>query len=77
MESPQFDKDQHQRETHARMIVGGVVILLGVGGGLVWVIYGRTAAITAVGCLLAAFALLGLLWLLLTLIERWVKGEGS
>jgi hypothetical protein len=77
MKIPQFDTGRHQRETHARMIVGGALILLGVGGGLVWVLYGRSAAITAVVCLLTAFALFGLLWLLLILIERWVREEDA
>jgi hypothetical protein len=46
-----------------------------VGGGLVWVLYGFSAALTAVACLLAAAGTLGLLWLILTLLESWVKGD--
>jgi hypothetical protein len=52
-----------------------LVVLVVVGGGLVWLLYGVSAAITAVLCLLAAAGVLGLLWLLLTLLERWVKEE--
>jgi hypothetical protein len=46
-----------------------------VGGGLVWAIYGRAAALTAIGCLLTVAGLFGLLWLILTLLERWVKED--
>jgi protein-S-isoprenylcysteine O-methyltransferase Ste14 len=70
-----FSPDRHRRQTQARLIVGGLLILLGIGGGLVWLIYGRSAAMTAVVCLLAAAGILGLLWLILTLLERWVKEE--
>jgi hypothetical protein len=55
------------------LIIGGALILLGVGGGLVWALYGGTAAITAVGCLLVACAIFGILWLFLRLLEGWVK----
>jgi uncharacterized SAM-binding protein YcdF (DUF218 family) len=55
--------------------VGGLLVLLVVGGGLVWLIYGFTAALTAVLCLLGAAAVFALLWLFLTLLERWVKEE--
>jgi uncharacterized membrane protein len=51
------------------------LILVLVGGGLVWAIYGRAAALTAIGCLLTAAGLFGLLWLILTLLERWVKED--
>jgi protein-S-isoprenylcysteine O-methyltransferase Ste14 len=70
-----FSLDQHRRQTQVRLIIGGLLILLVVGGGLVWVIYGRAAAITAVACLLAGAGIFGLLWLILTLLERWVKEE--
>jgi hypothetical protein len=49
------------------------LILVGVGGGLVWLLYGRSAALTAVACLLTASGLFGLLWGLLTLLESWLK----
>ncbi len=51
------------------------MVLLVVGGGLVWAIYGRAAAITAVLCLLGAASVFGVLWLILTLLEIWVKEE--
>jgi hypothetical protein len=55
--------------------LAGLLILLLVGGGLVWLFYGPSAALTAVLCLLAAAGVFGLLWLLLSLMERWVKDD--
>jgi hypothetical protein len=72
-----FSPGRHQRQTLFRLILGGLAILLVVGGGLVWAVYGRTAAVTAVACLLAGFGLLALLWLILSLIELWVKEDNS
>jgi hypothetical protein len=46
-----------------------------VGGGLVGLLYGRAAAITAVSCLMVAAGVFGLVWLLLSLLERWTKDE--
>jgi uncharacterized SAM-binding protein YcdF (DUF218 family) len=52
-----------------------LLILLIVGGGLVWAIYGRSAAVMAVLCLLVGAGIFGLLWLLLSLLEMWVNDE--
>ena len=70
-----FDPERHQRQTQVRLLMGGLVSVAIVGGGLVWVLYGFSAAVTAVACLLAAAGTLGLLWLILTLLESWVKGD--
>jgi hypothetical protein len=70
-----FNLERHRRQTQVRLVVGGLIILVVVGGGLVWLIYGRAAAITAVACLLAMGSIFGLLWLILSLLERWVKED--
>lgn len=70
---PSFSPDRHRRQTQARLLLVGALILLGIGGGLVWRIYGRTAAITAVACLAVGVGLFGLLWLIMTLLEWWAK----
>ena len=70
-----FSPDRHRRKTQTRLILSGLVVLLVVGGGLVWAIYGRSAAITAVLCLLGAAGVFGVLWLILALLEMWVKEE--
>jgi hypothetical protein len=70
-----FDPRRHWRQTQSRLIIGGLAILVVIGGGLVWVLYGSSAAITAVLCLLVAAGVMGLLWFFLTLLELWVKEE--
>lgn len=70
-----FSPDQHRRQTQVRLVLAGLLILLGVGGGLVWLLYGGPAALTAVLCLLVATGVIGLLWLILTLLERWTKED--
>jgi uncharacterized SAM-binding protein YcdF (DUF218 family) len=71
----QFSLSRYRSQTQARLIAGGLLILLVVGGGLVWAIYGRSAAVMAVLCLLVGAGLFGLLWLLLSLLEIWVKDD--
>lgn len=56
-------------------MIGGLLILLVVGGGLVWAIYGGAAAIVAEICFLGGIGVFALLWLILTLMEKWVKEE--
>jgi hypothetical protein len=50
-----------------------VIFLVGVGGSLIALIYGRTAIVLGVTCLAAGAAIFGLLWLILTLMERWAN----
>jgi hypothetical protein len=68
--------DRHRRQTYARLVIGGFLVLVLGGGGLVWLLYGRAAALTAVACLLAPAGVMGLLWLILVLLELWV-GEDA
>jgi hypothetical protein len=70
-----FDPRRHWGQTQVRLIIGGMALLVVVGGGLAWWVYGRAAALTAMACLLAASGVMGLLWLFLSLLERWVKEE--
>lgn len=70
-----FNLDRHRGQTQARLVAGGLIILVVVGGGLVWLIYGQAAAITAVFCFLAMGGIFGLLWLILALLDRWVRED--
>jgi high-affinity Fe2+/Pb2+ permease len=70
-----FNPRQHWQQTQTRLLIGGMLTLLVVGGGLVWVIYGRAAALTTAACLLATGGVMGLLWLILAVLERWVKDD--
>ncbi len=75
--SRSFNTNRHQRKTQSRLVIAGLLVMLGVGGGLVWLIYGGTAAVAAVACLLGGAGIFGLLWLILTLLELWVKEDES
>ena len=70
-----FDPRRHMQQTQGRLIVAGLALLIIVGGGLVWLMYGDAAAITAVSCLLVAAGLVGLLWLLLAILEKWARSD--
>ena len=72
-----FRPDRHRHQTLNRLMLGGFLALVGVGGGLVWLLYGQSAALTAVACLFGAAGLFGVLWGILALLELWVKEEGS
>ena len=72
-----FDPRRHWQQTQGRLIVAGLALLIIVGGGLVWLLYGNVAAFSAVACLLVAAGLVGLLWLILALLEKWVKDGES
>lgn len=70
-----FDPRRHQRQTQVRLLFGGMAVVAIVGGGVVWALYGGSAAVTTLMCLLVAVGVLGLLWLILTLLEAWVKED--
>lgn len=61
-----------QRRREQRRLFWAVVIFLVVGGGAAIAIsYGPRAVVLGVTCLLAGAGILGVLWLILSLIERW------
>ena len=72
-----FSPDRYRRQTQSRLVIVGFLILIGVGGGLVGFFYGQTAALTAVACIAGGTGVFGLLWLILTLIELWVRDDES
>lgn len=69
------DLDSHRQQTYVRLILGGFSILILVGGGLAWLFYGRSVALTTVACLLMAVSLFGLLWLILRFLEVLVQED--
>ena len=65
----------HRRATDRQLAIAVVLFLLLVGSGLITVIYQPVAGVVAFGCLLFGVGILGLLWILLTLIGRWVEED--
>ena len=69
---PLSDYRRYRRQTERNLVIAVVTVLVLVGSGLVLLIFGPGAGISSLICLLFGAAAIGGLWLLLTLIERWV-----
>ncbi|MER2600163.1 MAG: hypothetical protein ABTQ73_11650 [Caldilineales bacterium] len=69
---PTNTRSQRRRNDRALFLAVIAVLLIG-GSGLITLIYGREAFITAFVCLTVGAAVLFLLWAILGFIERWVE----
>ena len=72
---PGRDLAEYRRQTDRQLLVGFILIVLLLGGGLIFWYYGWGGLIGGLSCMLAALGLLGLLWLLLSWAGRWAEGE--
>jgi hypothetical protein len=70
---PPTDTRGDRRRLDRNLAWAVVIFLVGVGGLAIALTYGRNAVILGVMCLAAGAALFGLLWLILTLMERWAE----
>jgi len=61
-----------KRKTDKQLLLLVLGTLLLVGGGLIYLFYGKWALATGLVCLIPGAGLILLLWGLLSLIERWV-----
>jgi hypothetical protein len=57
------------------MLLAVILLLLVVGGGLIGLIFGWREMLGALPCLIAAVVLIGGLYVLLILVERWVNNR--
>ncbi len=67
------DLRRFARQTNARLAVGGLILLFVVGDGLIYLFYGRSAAIFGFLCLIVGLLPLVLIWLVLWLVEAITK----
>jgi hypothetical protein len=67
------DLRKYMKDTNLRLIFGAVVLLIVVGDGLVWLIYGFGAAVMGLLCMLGAMVPIVLILLLLSLSDWIVK----
>jgi hypothetical protein len=67
--------NRHWRSTQIALGVGGAVLLVLVGGGIVALLYGPGAALIAVSFVAVVAGLGALIWLLLTIAQRWADRE--
>jgi hypothetical protein len=64
------------RQTTIRLIVGGLVLLFIVGDGLIYILYGSSAAITGLLCIGGGLIPIGLVALAVWLID-WVAKRAN
>ena len=67
------DLRRYARQTNARLIIGGILLLYLVGGGLIYIFYGKSAALTGLACLTLGLAPVVLVWLILWVMEKVVE----
>ena len=72
---PPTDLRASRRREDRRLVFVIMAFLVVVGGLAIAVVYGWTTAGTGVICLVAGAGAFGLLWLILSLIERWLGRE--
>ena len=70
------DLRRYARQTNIRLALGGVLLLFLVGDGLIYIFYGRSAAVLGIVCLLLGLALLVLIGLALWIIE-WIARRAT
>ena len=65
------DLRKYANQTNIGLILGGIILVLVIGVGLIYVFYGQNAAITGALCLIVGLAPLLLIWFMLLLLE-WI-----
>lgn len=71
------DLRQYARQTNRRLLLGGLVLLFVVGGGLIYLLYGREAAFLGVLCILLGLTPVVLIALILLILDWLVKRANS
>ena len=66
------DLRKYARQTSIRLVVGGLLVLLIIGDGLIYLFYGGSAALTGLLCLLAGMLPI-LLTVLVLLLLDWIR----
>lgn len=68
------DLRKYASQTNTRLILGALLVLLVVGVGLIWAIYGIGAAITGLLCigagLLPVLIIIGVLWMMDYIVRK-------
>ena len=71
------DLRDYARQTNIRLLVGFILLLLLVGDGLIYLIYGQGAAVFGLLCILAGLSPLIFIYLVLVIIDRIAKIENQ
>lgn len=70
---PPTDYRARRRQNERALFMAVIALLLLVGGGLIFLIYGADAFVVGLACLLMGVGLLALLWLIVSGLERWAN----
>ncbi|MFT3895558.1 MAG: hypothetical protein QM730_28385 [Anaerolineales bacterium] len=70
------DLRKYAKQTNVRIGVGATLLLLVVGTGLIYLIYGPGAAVSGLLCLLAGLLPIGLIFLSLALLD-WIQKRAN
>jgi hypothetical protein len=72
---PPTDMRALRRREDRRLVVVIMAFLVVVGGVAIGIVYGWQTAVLGAVCLLGGATVIGLLWLILSLVERWAGRE--
>jgi hypothetical protein len=72
---PPTDARDERRRSERSFVIGGILLMLIVGGGAIYAIYGTAAFIGALPCFGGVLLIGGLIWLILKAIE-WAGRDG-
>ena len=69
------DLRKYARQTNIRIFLGFLILLIVVGGGLIYTFWGLKAALLGLGCIFFGFTLLAILFLILWVMEWFVHKD--
>ncbi len=69
------DLRKYARQTNVRLMIGFLLILFLIGDGLIYLFYGKGGALMGLLCLVSGLAPLLLIWLILNVLEWFVKRQ--
>ena len=71
------DLRQYARQTNVRLVTGFIILLLGVGDGLIYLFFGRGAALMGLICILGGLSPIILILVALWFIDRIVRASSQ
>ncbi len=66
-----FDPFRFARSLEGQLVIGFFLVLYGVGGGLIWIFYGKAAALLGMVCMTGGLFFFLLLYAIVWLIGWW------
>jgi len=70
------DLREYTKQTNVRLGIGAALLLLIIGGGLIWFIYGFGAAMMGLLCLLGALLPISLIFFSLQILD-WINKRAN